>query len=359
MFRLSFSALNTNLLLAQALQHCASDNIEEWERKIWAFIAQWLDETVLEITVTTSGSTGLPKSIRHRKSAMRQSAINTINAIGLSKKDTALLVLPADKIGGMMMVARAIILEIELVCIMPTANPWATISALKEVSFLACTPMQLATSFEHEPSFQSANQIANILLGGGPITSSMAPHLAAMTNNVYHTFGMTETISHIALKKISGTKTDHYFTTIGNTAIQQDKRQCLILHSPDLGINNLVTNDVVNIITPNTFEWLGRWDNVINSGGIKIYPEWLEEKLSKKITAPFFIFSKPDELTGERLCMAIELAYNSDEIQNAISHLPKHSQPKEVHFLDKMIYNTSDKIDRQKSLSHTVLIMAL
>jgi O-succinylbenzoic acid--CoA ligase len=359
MFRLSLSKNNLQEILATAIQKCTRNDVGEWEQKVWLFLAQWLDESKTHISVTTSGSTGAPKSISHSKKAMRQSAINTIQALRLTKNDVALLCLPADKIGGMMMIVRAMVLELDLIYIKPSANPWVEIISHKDVSFLACTPMQLSASFNDETSFQSANHIRHILLGGGIITPTMSKYLSQMTNNVYHTFGMTETISHIALKKVSGEKPDTNFTTIGDTNVQEDERNCLIINATDLEIENMSTNDVVHVVSANSFEWLGRWDNVINTGGIKVYPETLEELLSQTLTFPFFIFGKANETTGERICLATEADSSISEIRKAVNNLPKNSQPKEVHFIEKMKYTTTGKIDRSNSLINTVSIVAL
>jgi len=356
MFTISFSHLPPDVLAAQAKEKLQFSALADWERDVWTFVKNWYDKSILEVNVNTSGSTGTPKAIRIEKTKMLQSAFHTINALKLTNKDKACLCLPAAKIGGMMMIVRAIALGVDLVCIPPTANPWDVLSQLKGITFLACTPMQMAASFEQSSALSTAQKIKTILLGGGPITAWMKPHLTRFPNRVYHTFGMTETISHIALKKVSGTSPDKHFTTVGDIILSVDDRQCLCISSSSLNFDHIITNDIVRLISATTFEWLGRFDHVINSGGLKIYPEEIEAQLHHYLPFDFFVFGLPDALLGEKVCIAVPLLTIENELRKALAFLPKNSQPKAIYFLKKIVYTTTGKIDRVSSLRFVATI---
>ena len=178
--------------------------------------------------------------------------------------------------------------------------------------------------------------------------------IGKMQNEVFITFGMTETISHIALKKISGRNPDMHFNTLPGISVKADEKSCLLIEAPVLGQPELKTNDVVNIISPTQFDWIGRSDNVINSGGVKIHPEEMEQKLEADIEYPFFIGSIPDELTAEKTVMVIEgqnlQQTETDRLKNLLEQFEKISRPKEILFIPQFVRTENGKIKRKETI---------
>ena len=178
--------------------------------------------------------------------------------------------------------------------------------------------------------------------------------IGTMPNNVYHTFGMTETISHIALKKLSGYAPDKFYTTLSGITVEADERGCLIIKAPAIGQPHLLTNDAVSLISPTQFEWLGRIDHVINSGGIKIYPEEIEQKLQAYIDKPFFIAGLPDEKTGTKLVLVVETDSLTDaeknSLQAAFNVLDKFQKPREILMVGRFERTENGKIKRRISM---------
>ncbi len=353
MFTLSFSLFSHaqwQQLSAEKL-NLPADN---WEYHIWKFLAEWLDETITEIEIFTSGSTGTPRSIQHTKSAMLQSARMTCEALQLSGKDSALLCLPANKIGGMMMIVRSLYLKMDLHCVKPSVHPLTNFSEGTSISFAAFTPMQAKEILKDERGWKRFQGIEKVLLGGESIRPELQAQLLHSTNGTYSTFGMTETISHIALKKVSGTKPDLYYHTLPDIRVAKDERNCLVIEAPAIGVHHLVTNDVVEIISENKFDWKGRFDHVINSGGIKLHPESIEQKLRSHIPWPFFVAGIPDAQAGERPVLVVQTDEITEAeiktIKEAIALLPKIERPKEIRMVRELIKTDTGKLKRKESL---------
>ncbi len=318
-----------------------NNTFSESGKQIFDFLTDWFDDSDVIIT-RTSGSTGTPKEIRLTKTAMRNSARMTNAFFGLDASKTALLCLPASYIAGKMMLVRAIVGGFNLMCVEPKANPFEDVDT--EIDFTAITPYQLNHSAETLKTFP----VKNIIVGGGHVNTRLEKLSETIPANLYETYGMTETASHIALRKINRDKSE-YFCVLEGVSIQQDERGCLTIKALHLTENELITNDIVELKDEKSFKWLGRADSVINSGGVKIFPEQVEKKLEKVINNPFFVASLPDDTLGEKVILVIEgLEENYSDKLPAI--LGKYEMPKEIFFSPKFQYSISNKILKKETI---------
>lgn len=329
----SFSFLE---LLGEALFLKNSDNL--FEKSIGNFLSDWLSNESF-LLVKTSGSTGKPKQIVLQKMAMIASANATVEYFNLQPKSSALLCLSADYIAGKMMLVRAITFGLHLDTMEPSSNPLKNIN--KSYDFAAMVPMQITASLD-KLSF-----IKTLIIGGAKVDYQLAKEIKKIKCNAYETYGMTETISHIAVKKIGSS----VFTVLPNIKISTDKRKCLVIEAPVLSDDKIITNDIVELITENQFLFKGRFDTVINSGAVKIFPEEVEEKLAKHIASRFFISSRKDQKLGEKVILVVEgEAY--DIKKSIFSTLQKFEIPKEIIFIPKFVETETNKINRKKSLEN-------
>jgi O-succinylbenzoic acid--CoA ligase len=331
-FKLNGKSFSYIELLSEALY--LKENGQLFEKNIGKFLFEWLNNESF-VFVQTSGSTGKPKKIVLQKTAMMASAKATGSFFNLQPKSTALLCLSADYIAGKMMLVRAITLGLHLDAVEPNSNPLEN----KKYDFVAMVPMQVANSLEQ------LHLVETLLIGGTKVSYQLAESILKTNCKAFESYGMTETISHIAIKQI-GAKP---FTILPNVSISVDERNCLVIEALELSPNKISTNDIVEILNETQFILKGRIDNVINSGGVKIFPEEVEEKLAKYISTPFFVASLPDEKFGEKLVLVLE--GKSFEIENAIfSELSKFQIPKEIVFVDKFVETETNKINRRKTL---------
>ena len=313
-----------------------------YQYELGNFLLDWLDEKD-HVIVKTSGSTGKPKNVKIKKQSMVNSAIATGDFFSLKPGDKILHCLPSNFIAGKMTIVRAIVLGLELDMVEPAALP--LIDYEKDYTFSAFTPMQLKNFAKY------LKNIKTVLVGGGRVSNTIVELIKDKKPNVYETFGMTETVSHIAVKKLnnfSGEK-EVFFTTLPEIKVSQDDRGCLVIDAPKLSKNKIITNDIVSLLSDSSFEWLGRFDNVVNSGGIKLFPEQIEIKLRDKIEGEFFITSRPDETLGERLILVKEGDMKAID-DSIFDSLTKYEKPKEIHVVSKFIETASGKIHREKTL---------
>jgi O-succinylbenzoic acid--CoA ligase len=331
-FKLNGKSFSYIELLSEALY--LKENGQLFEKNIGKFLFEWLNNESF-VFVQTSGSTGKPKKIVLQKTAMMASAKATGSFFNLQPKSTALLCLSADYIAGKMMLVRALTLGLHLDVVEPNSNPLAN----KKYDFVAMVPMQVANSLD------KLHLVETLLIGGTKVSYQLAESILKTNCKAFESYGMTETISHIAIKQI-GAKP---FTILPNVSISVDERNCLVIEALELSPNKISTNDIVEILNETQFILKGRIDNVINSGGVKIFPEEVEEKLAKYISTPFFVASLPDEKFGEKLVLVLE--GKSFEIENSIfSELSKFQIPKEIIFIDKFVETETNKINRRKTL---------
>lgn len=339
--------LNNTSYLPQELSEIAYSLIKEglpFEKNIGNFLLDWLDNKSYLI-VNTSGSTGKPKPIKLSKQAMVHSAIATGNFFNLKPGDKALHCLPSNFIAGKMMLVRAIILGLELDCVAPTSQP--IINTKTRYNFSAMVPLQL------QNTLTNIQNIEQIIVGGAAVSGALKTKVKDISTTIFETYGMTETITHIAVKQINNfkdsTNNHGYFTTLPNVNISQDNRNCLVINAPNILNEDIVTNDVVKVHSNKTFEWLGRFDNIINSGGLKINPEQVEAQLKKNIKQRLFVASEKNEILGEQLILIIE----DEEVNikpSAFNNLNKLEKPKSIYAVSNFAETASGKINRKKTL---------
>ncbi len=316
---------------------------EPFEKGIGDFLLDWLNEKDT-ISIRTSGSTGVPKKISLKKQQMVNSALATGSFFGLDSHSKALLCLSADYIAGKMMLVRALVLGWKLDYVAPSSSPLSDVE--KNYDFVAMVPLQLQNSIE------KLHLIKTVVVGGAPVSLQLRKELEHVKTSVYETYGMTETITHIAIKKIGGGATETYFTALSNIAISIDERGCLVVQAPEITNAPVITNDVVHFISENQFEWLGRYDTIINSGGIKLHPEGIEQKLEPLIKVPFFVAGMPDADLGQKLVLFIE-GKTDDKILTQVKELKtlqKFEVPKEVHAINQFVISDNGKIQRAATL---------
>lgn len=306
------------------------------------FLNYWFENTDF-IQVETSGSTGNPKTIKLNKNHMLQSAKSTCDYLGLTESMNALLCLPTKYIGGKMMLVRAIYSGYNLITTSPSKNPLGDVN--QEINFLAMTPYQFESTLEE--SIDRVKQEQIIILGGAPVTSGLRGNILGLSSRVFETFGMTETISHIGLKRISESE---YFEVLAPTTIRVNKEKQLVINAPQIGVENLVTNDIVELQGENSFKWLGRKDFVINTGGVKVHPEELENRIGNQLKLSnenIFITSLSDERLGQKVVLC--LLDTCGGVKLNFENLSKYERPKEVYFLSSFVCTNNGKIDRLKT----------
>lgn len=319
----------------------------EWERNHCSFILEWLSEKP-ELTSFTSGSTGVPKEIKLRRDAMERSALITANYFRLDHKSEALLALPSNYIAGKMMIVRALVNGWHLHWVEPQSNPLAHFEA--SIDFAAFTAMQVATMLKENGD--SLNRVKKILIGGGSISDGMEKALAKCTGEVFASYGMTETITHVALRPINGDKASKSFQALPGVRFSTTSDDRLVIEAPHVSEKKIITNDIVQLSSPFTFQFVGRADNVINSGGIKVFPEKIEEKIAHLLSSAFYIAAEPDDILGERVILYLEGEPLSDSMQlQLIStmkiYLPPYEVPKKIYFVPKFERTATQKILRK------------
>lgn len=347
-FRLNGSSYTIDELKAHA--YTLIKEGEPYEISIGDFLLDWLG-SASTIKVSTSGSTSSPKSIVIKKEHMVNSALATGNFFGLQAGNTALHCLPTDFIAGKMMLVRALVLGLSVSCVAPTSTPLVT--GKKRYDFAAMVPLQLRNSVTH------LDCIETLIVGGAPVSEDLINEVMDSPTKIYETYGMTETITHIAIKQVNhldnarmdGLK--DVFKTVPNVSLATDTRGCLVIEAPKVAEGLLSTNDMVDLISQYEFRWLGRYDNVINSGGIKLIPEQIESKLSSIIPLRFFVAGLPDKTLGQKLVIVVEGKMEIKEVRqllNTAKGLSKYEIPKTIFVFPEFLKTGTGKIRRSKIL---------
>lgn len=318
-------------------------NTKSWEQDILNFIKDWLASTSTFET-TTSGSTSLPKKIQMSKESMENSANATLKFLKIPKSSTMILALPAKYISGKMMLVRAILSNSNLICLEPSLK--IKLKHAETYSLLALTPPQFLLMYDENPS--QFNSIKNLLLGGAACHHQVIKRAQNLKNQVFETYGMTETVSHIALKNLK--EKDANFKLLTGIRIALDERNCLEIEAPSLHSKKIQTNDLAEIINKNEFKILGRIDNVINSGGLKIYPEEIEKVLEPFIPGNFMIGGIPDENFGEVPILLVENSNPKIDFSNLLERFPKNKLPKQYINIPQFAFTESGKIHRKNTL---------
>ncbi len=332
---------------SELVKYCGKEikaqSVPVWQLDIYRFILDFLSDSEY-ILQKTSGTTGTPKTISLSKIAMVESAKRTTSFFQLKEPEVAVLCLPVNYIAGKMMVVRAMYAGLNLFTIEPSGTP--DFSGLGKIDFCALVPMQAANLIEQNlwPPLKT------LILGGAETNGELRKRLQQLNTEVFETYGMAETCSHIALKRLTGDYPEDYFSALTGVNFSQDERGCLIINA-SVYTEKLMTNDCVELISINKFKWLGRFDNVINSGGIKIQREILEKQIQQILQVPCAILGKPDLLLGQKLVLILESEPEIDStrvILQLAPYIDKKLLPKTIFCIKKIPRNQSFKIDRIK-----------
>ncbi|MBL7779479.1 MAG: AMP-binding protein [Chitinophagales bacterium] len=348
----------THFQLFELAQKKLAENPVDWEKNVWNIVEQFCNPAINSLTFGTSGSTGKPKLITASKNHLQASAKTTVLYLQIAQRSNTLLCLPAEKIGGAMVIIRAIVQGLNLICVKPSSTPLEHIRNI-DIHFASFTPMQFFSITQNPTHFDTAEKIGTVLLGGSVVSDPLFSKTKYMRNRVYATYGMTETLSHIALRKISHVP-DSGFQPMPGVTLTTDTDNALIIDAPHLGVRQLSTNDLVKLYPNQTFEWVGRKDNIINTGGLKIIPETVEQKLKYIMPYPFFLAGLPDEYTGERVVLVIEQRELSTENVERLKlllqkNLAEYERPRQFLLLPKFVRTETGKIVRKESLAAAVI----
>lgn len=322
-----------------------ADTATEWG-ELYTFLNTWFDESPL-MQVQTSGSTGAPKVLTVRKEQMMQSARITCEALRLNESDTALLALPLQYIAGQMMVVRALVAGLNLLVRKPSGHPLADVD--QPIRLAAFVPLQLYQTLETPEELQRLRTVGTLLIGGGVIDPRFRLRLRSLPGELYATYGMTETLSHIALCRLNGDEADGVtYYPLPGVKLTLSAHDTLQIEAPLVCDEVLITNDLVSFLPDGGFQFRGRRDNVINSGGIKLQPEVLEELLQPHLTLPFVFTSAPHERLGEVVVLLVEGVFEPEEIRQLIrAHLPSNYPcDKYIFPTEQLPLTENGKIDR-------------
>lgn len=312
------------------------------EKAMGNFMLDWLDDKDY-ISVPTSGSTGGSKMVKLKKQSMVNSAIVTGNYFRLEPGSTALHCLSSAFIAGKMMLVRALILGLEMDIIVPNAAPLDVLN--KTYDFCAMAPMQLQNSLYDLP------KVKTLIVGGAPVSPSLEEKLQHKTTSIFAVYGMTETMSHIAIKPLNHSKdiTVSNYTALPGVTLSTDDRNCLVINAEWVLDGKVVTNDIVTLHSDTEFEFIGRYDNMINSGGVKLFPEQIEAKLQARIDRRFIISSENDDTLGKKVILILE-GDSSHLDPGVFDSLDKYEKPKKVYTIDHFKETPTLKILRTETL---------
>jgi O-succinylbenzoic acid--CoA ligase len=325
------------------------DHPPQWKLKGLEFLMQMLDPSESPVIFHTSGTTGIPKNISFSKNQILYSATNTCNYFAIDRHWNLLLCVPANFVAGRLMIARALVSGANLTWIEPSLNPLEGISG---IDFAAFTPAQMSAMLQKTSSRSCINQMKTVIIGGGEINCSLEREMHLLTSTLYATYGMTETLTHVAIRKIGD---EVYHSVYQDAHFSITDENCLVIDLPFISTDKIITKDVVELLGPTSFKWKGRIDHVINSGGIKLYPEEMEMKL---VTAgvlndsAFYISAQPDPQFGQSPVIVLLKEQAPVDVAAFLKRvnglLNKHELVKAVIFLDKFEYTDNGKLKRQK-----------
>ncbi len=343
--KFKFNGIHYNFWDLQELAYSLVKEGRDFEKSIGNFLLDWLDDSD-SLEARTSGSTGSPKIIALKKEHMANSALATGSFFKMGPGTKALQCLSADYIAGKMMLVRALVLGWELDMVEPISNPLQCIS--KQYDFVAMVPMQV------QGTISNLNRVNTLIIGGAALSPELKSDLDKVDTRLFETYGMTETITHIAVKEIGKGLEDGNFKALPNVSLSKDHRGCLVIEAPKVSDAIIVTNDLVNLISSQEFRWLGRYDNVINSGGVKLIPEQLETKMAVLIKSRFFVAGIPDAILGQKLVLVIEGNMYRNQLSQKIkslSSISKFEIPKEIFSVPKFEETGSGKVNRNETLA--------
>jgi o-succinylbenzoate---CoA ligase len=347
--------LNHRSLSIQEILNNNTQALTDFETNTLVFVKNWLNGAN-EFSLQTSGSTGVPKAIVVTRAQLEASAQNTLQALRIQPNNTALICLNTQYIAGIMMLVRCMVGNLKMEIVEPAANPFLKLSANIKFDFCALIPYQVDAILQ-QYGIEGINRIQKIIIGGAPLSYSLQQKLTKSSSEIYLTYGMTETLSHIALQKISGSNASDLFTALPTIKLSKDERGCLVISVPYLS-ELVITNDMVELLSEQTFCWLGRWDNVINTGGIKIHAEKIEQVVGlifeeMRITNDYFACGLPDERLGSKLVLIIEGTLSIDQrvlLGKISERLVKYEVPKQILFASNFIKTETGKVNRKQTV---------
>ena len=293
---------------------------QEFLQDLEAFLQEWQNDEPT-VWVHTSGSTGTPKPLQVEKERMRASARLTCSFLGLKEGDSALLCMPLQYIAGKMVVVRSLVAGLRLLPVAPCGHPLKDLTEIP--TFAAMIPMQVYNTLQVPEERDKLMEIKHLIIGGGAIDDALGRELKTFPNHVWSTYGMTETLSHIALRRLNGAEASHWYTPFENVRIRLSKENTLIIHAPSVCAEELTTNDIAEINDEGKFRILGRKDNTINSGGVKIQIEQVEATLKEYLDVPFQITARKDTKFGE----IVVLLYNKVKEEADIRRICEEKLP--------------------------------
>ena len=328
-----------------------------WEKDIHRFILDWISPMEY-LQVHTSGSTGIPKAIEIEKKYFEASAKASISFLDLKEGAVSFLCLPTDFIAGKMMIVRSLVGGLNLHYAEPSSKPDMT--GLDEIEFAGMIPMQVSKLLENEEGKKNLNKIRKLIIGGSFVPVSLEEKVKDLPNKIWSTFGMTETLTHIALRRLNGSEASDMYTPFPTVKISLDERGCAIINAEYIGVNNLITNDLAQISSDGHFRILGRIDNIVMSGGLLLSPEIIEKKLYGFIDHEFFLAGLRDHELGERLVIFIEdpgeeLFKKEKELWETIhKRLTGYEVPKSIIFMEEFTRTGNGKILRPVTVENYV-----
>ncbi len=338
-------------------------NISAFEKKIFNTLHEW-ERGKEYFSFMTSGSTGNPKTVSIHRKQIISSAEGTLKKLNI-KGGNAMVCLDTDFIAGFMMLIRAVIGNLDLIVLSPVSDPFRKIPDPIQINLTALVPYQLKKTIEDDIARLKLNKTDHILVGGGDISPELHNQIQPIHSAIYQTFGMTETVSHIALRKINGRDAKKAYALLPGVSIKKDARGCLVVNGAITNNTPVITNDLIDMIDEKHFHWLGRYDHVINTGGIKIIVELLEKKIrslleSKNISLSFFIQGTPDDALGEHIAIIMENSNQSiplNEIKKVLNKgLTKYERPREWRIITTFHYTANNKLDRAATYLQAVKI---
>lgn len=316
-------------------------------------MGKWLEGT-REFVLHTSGSTGMPKPVSITRRQLEASAAMTGKALSLGGGTRALVCLNVGYIAGLMMLVRGLELNWELTITEPTSNPISSLDAV-DFDFVSMVPMQLQAMLENSATDNQVSRLGKILLGGAPVNLALAERIKALNVPVFQSYGMTETVSHVALKALNGSAASDSYMFLPGIEFGTDERGCLFVSGAVTDHQKVQTNDLVEI-QGNAFKWIGRADNVINSGGVKIVLDQADQRIASVfhelgILNAFFCWWEADEKLGQKLVLVVENALHQEGAEKLAaeirSRVSAYENPKHIYFAKAFVKTATDKIDKR------------
>jgi O-succinylbenzoic acid--CoA ligase len=314
------------------------------------FLAEWMSEKT-SFCFQTSGSTGPPKEITVSRNQIEASARATIKRFKLGSRDHALVCIPTHYVGGKMMLIRALIAGMEITLGLPSKDPLLAFPEAHSFTFTAMVPMQLEEILNREGGLAQIKRFKVVLLGGAPASTHVEEICKAHALPVWQTYGMTETVSHVALRNLgANTKTYH---RLQGVEIGINEENCLWIKGPMTDGKIIQTTDIVEMTGKKSFIWKGRADFVINSGGLKLHPERIEKAIEEMniLHVPFLVVAEQDRKLGQKAVLLLEserpLPNESEVLVKIKKILGSKYAPKVIRTVPQLKYTDSGKVDRK------------